>query len=486
MSAIKKQKTSQDATCLELEVDEIMDMLPSFSGTENVIEWGAREGRFTSALASKVDTLRVMESDPSLFQENVSRNGEKSNVTLVMEEGRASKPCKDSVDMLMTNWTLMYVDDDDMRNVVDNMLDTIRTGGYLFMRESCFQKSGIENTNTHGPTAHYRHPSFYVDALRRAFQETKEASSPEGEGKSNVTYFELVSSRSISAYRKLKGNHGQVCFLWKKVEQTCTAKEMVSFQKFLDEAQYSVKSILRYEKIFGKGYVSTGGQETTTEFVTKLALKQGDRVLDVGCGIGGGNFYMAEEFGASVVGIDLSTNMIHFALERAVEKSALDVEFEICDATAKVFPECSFDVVYSRDTILHIEDKASLFASFFKWLKPGGQVMISDYCCGETEPSDRFKTYVAGRGYHLLSPIEYGKVLESVGFEEVVVSDRTEQFIKVLNKEVERTLKQEEDFVNETSQEDFDAIIDGWKTKIVRCNDGDQKWGFFMAKKPLV
>jgi phosphoethanolamine N-methyltransferase len=35
------------------------------------------------------------------------------------------------------------------------------------------------------------------------------------------------------------------------------------FQKFLDENQYSIKGILRYEKIFGRGFVSTGGPETS-------------------------------------------------------------------------------------------------------------------------------------------------------------------------------------------------------------------------------
>jgi hypothetical protein len=34
-------------------------------------------------------------------------------------------------------------------------------------------------------------------------------------------------------------------------------------QKFLDENQYTKKGILRYEKIFGSGFVSTGGIETT-------------------------------------------------------------------------------------------------------------------------------------------------------------------------------------------------------------------------------
>lgn len=79
-------------------------------------------------------------------------------------------------------------------------------------------------------------------------------------------------------------------FQVKPVNNTFSCFEAISnflFRKaFLDEQQYTLEGIRRYEFIFGRTYVSTGGQHTTEEFVDQLDLKEGDRVLDVGCGIG--------------------------------------------------------------------------------------------------------------------------------------------------------------------------------------------------------
>jgi len=85
-----------------------------------------------------------------------------------------------------------------------------------------------------------------------------------------------------------------------------------------------------------------------------LDLKPGQKVLDVGCGIGGGDFYMAENYDVHVRGIDLSVNMVSFAIERAIGRKC-SVEFEVADCTTKDYPENSFDVIYSVDTILHIQ-----------------------------------------------------------------------------------------------------------------------------------
>lgn len=258
------------------------------------------------------------------------------------------------------------------------------------------------------------------------------------------------------------------------------------FQKFLDEQQYSRNGILRYEKIFGEDFVSTGGITTTKEFVAMLDLKEGAYVLDVGCGIGGSAFLMKRDYGAKVLGFDLSVNMIDIAQERLAKHGMeADVKFEVQDATQIEYPNETFDVIYSRDTILHIEDKETLFANFLKWLKPGGKLMISDYCCTPDEWSPDYAAYVKQRGYHLHSVANYGKIIEKVGFENVQAIDKTKDFISILSNELEIFAKIKDEFLAEFSQDDYDAIMGGWSNKIVRCNAGNQKWGLFIADKPL-
>ncbi len=53
----------------------------------------------------------------------------------------------------------------------------------------------------------------------------------------------------------------------------------------------------------------------------------------------------------------------------------------------------------SRDSILHISDKVKLFSLFFKWLKPGGRLLFTDYNCADGPLSDEFKAYQEQRGY---------------------------------------------------------------------------------------
>jgi len=265
-------------------------------------------------------------------------------------------------------------------------------------------------------------------------------------------------------------------------------KDLTVTSEFLDQNQYTDNSIRRYEFIFGKTFVSTGGLQTTQEFCSSLNLHPGELVLDVGVGAGGSAIYMAKTFGVHVKGVDLSSNMLNCAndYKRQLSKDLQDrLEFAQCDITATEFPADSFDVIYSRDTLLHIGDKETLFRKFYQWLRPGGRVLISDYNRGEDETkySAEFKNYLANRGYFLIPVSTYGSLLRKAGFPNAQANDVTKLFIEILETELQRLRTNKVEFLKHFSSKDYSDLEDGWTAKLLRCSKGEQKWGLFSATK---
>lgn len=58
-----------------------------------------------------------------------------------------------------------------------------------------------------------------------------------------------------------------------------------------------------------------------------------------------------------------------------------------------------------------IQDKPTIFRSFYKWLKPGGKILITDYCKSARSPSPEFAEYIKKGGYYLHDMNAYEKVL---------------------------------------------------------------------------
>ena len=249
-------------------------------------------------------------------------------------------------------------------------------------------------------------------------------------------------------------------------------------QEILDSAQYQRESILRYERVYGRDFVSPGGAGVARELIASLALEPGARVLDVGCGLGGSAFLMAREFGLVVDGIDLSRNMLELAGEKLEAHGLGDrvalrwgdcLEFNATDA---------YDAVYSRDVFLHIADKPRLFRVLARALRTGGRLLFTDYCCGPKPWSDDFAAYVESRGYHLHTLDAYAALLAGAGLARVEVDDWTPRFIDILDREAGRIEGLDIDAAERES------LLASWRQKIDRARGGDHRWGLFRAVKP--
>jgi phosphoethanolamine N-methyltransferase len=246
----------------------------------------------------------------------------------------------------------------------------------------------------------------------------------------------------------------------------------------LDAGQYTPDAIRMYETVYGRNFISPGGAASTRAVLALVALTPATRVLDVGCGLGGAAFLIAQTFGARVHGIDLSRNMLQLARARC-QAAGLShaVSFEQIDIVRYHAP-AAYDLAHSRDVFLHIHDKAGLFAALARCLRPGGRLLFTDYLRRPGAQSSDFKDYIRARNYALCTLDEYRALMEGAGFGVIAAEDRTPEFIAILERELDGIL------ASGLEQRERDDLAQSWQAKLRRARAGEQRWGVFLGAKP--
>lgn len=111
----------------------------------------------------------------------------------------------------------------------------------------------------------------------------------------------------------------------------------------------------------------------------QLSLRSGERLLDVGCGLGDAALALSIDLGdqGEVVGIDGSKVMLAEARVRAADATCR-VRFTVGDAGALDEPDASFDAVRSERMLQWVPDPARAVAEMARVLRPGGLVCLTD------------------------------------------------------------------------------------------------------------
>lgn len=200
----------------------------------------------------------------------------------------------------------------------------------------------------------------------------------------------------------------------------------------MSEAQsgelYHDKLIGMLERLWGDGWLSPGGPEEVAVLLAASDLK-GKSVLDIGCGAGGVDVLLAETYGAAyVTGIDVEDTVLAHARDRAARAGLSErLGFAKVAPGPLPFPPASFDIVFSKDAIVHIPDKDVLMREVFRVLKPGGWFVASDWLIGhDGAPSVAMKAYIASEGldFGMASPSHYREAMQAAGFTNIASASR--------------------------------------------------------------
>ena len=203
------------------------------------------------------------------------------------------------------------------------------------------------------------------------------------------------------------------------------------------------EELLDYLQLFrGEGFLSPGGAEETRRVLDRVQITGRD-VLEVGSGLGGCCLIMVAERGANCVhGIDTEGVVIERAV-RLVAQSGFQDRITIQQVEPGPLPvlTAAYDVVFSKDALCHIQDKAMLYGELFRVLKPGGSIAIGDWMIRDDEGhSAEMGAFIESTGLSLFLDSLTGvrTKLEAVGFEQIEVVNRNAWFRQEARAEANR------------------------------------------------
>lgn len=172
-----------------------------------------------------------------------------------------------------------------------------------------------------------------------------------------------------------------------------------------------------------------GGPAATDVLLGSLGVKNGDRLLDIGCGIGGPARHVASATGCDVVGIDLTAAFVDAAneLSRLVDLSDLTSFSHASAADLATLTNDPFDAAMMVHVGMNIADKVDVFRDIHRALRPDARLVIYDIMrISEGELLLPMPWASVAENSYVETPDEYTAALEAAGFVVESITQRSE------------------------------------------------------------
>ena len=245
------------------------------------------------------------------------------------------------------------------------------------------------------------------------------------------------------------------------------------------------------EELWGDGFLSPGGPDEVARTVDGIDLT-GATVIDIGCGSGGATMALVRNHGAGrVIGIDVEHLVCERAAARVARAGLSDrIEIRLVVPGPLPFDDGSADIVFSKDSIVHIADKETLATDVYRVLRPGGWFVASDWLIShDGEPSPEMAAYIAAEGldFGMASPARYRRALEAAGFGDVELRNRNPWYLEVARDELARLQgRDRERFERVVGAAELGHQIDLWSAMVPVLESGEHCPHHIRGRRPAV
>lgn len=252
---------------------------------------------------------------------------------------------------------------------------------------------------------------------------------------------------------------------------------------------YDDQFVRGLEWLWGDGFLSPGGQREISQIMRGISIE--DRlVLDIGCGIGGIDRLLVTEHKARKV---IATDVVESLVERARHDAGLaglagQIEYRLVSPGPLEFDDGEFDAVFTKDAIVHIPDKRSIFEDIHRVLRQGGILVGCDWLGGEAAGhSELVRDWLdySKLDFHFQTAAQLRALLTEIGFGSVRTRDRNGWYRQAVRDEIAMVSgDSRHKFAEKFGEEMADARLRSSTLKMRVVDAGDLRPTHFSAVRP--